>query len=121
MATYVIWLDSHEAKVFKKDGASKTLLHAHTHGTKHPHSPHGKHTSGHHPEEIALFKDLAPTLKDASVILLMGPGEGKVQFQKYLKEHHAGIAQKITGVETVDHPSDPQILEFAEKFFTKLI
>lgn len=119
MATYVIWLDSREAKVFKKDGSSTEIKHAHTHGKKHPSEPHGHHGDGHHHEAISLFKDVAPTLVDASEILIFGPGEAKTQFQKYLVEHAPAVAKKIVGVETVDHPTDGQILEAARKFFTR--
>jgi stalled ribosome rescue protein Dom34 len=120
MATYVIWLDSREAKVFKKVGATNEIVHAHTHGKKHPTEPHGHHADGHHREAITLFKEVAPSLSDASQILLLGPGEAKMHFQKYLVEHSPVVAKKIVGVETVDHPTDPQILEVAAKFFKKL-
>lgn len=119
MATFIIWLDSREAKIFKRDGANEKLQHLRSHGQKHPAQPHGKHAGSHHPEEIALFKEIAPTFKEASEVLLMGPGEAKVQFQKYMKEHDAVSAKKIVGVETVDHPSDGQIHQIAQKFFTK--
>lgn len=119
MATYVIWLDSREAKVFKKTGGSTEIAHAHTHGKKHPVEPHGHHADGHHREAISLFKDVAPTLSDASEILLLGPGEAKQHFRKYLVDHTPEIAKKVVGVETVDHPSDAQILDFARKYFVK--
>jgi len=120
MATYIIWLDSREAKVFKREGASEHIKHAHTHGKKHPSQPQGKHSEQHHPEQIALFKDVSATLGDASTILLMGPGEAKGHFKTYLNEHHAAIGKKVAGVETVDHPTDAQIHEIAAKFFKRL-
>ncbi len=120
MATFVIWLDSKEAKVFKREGGKEALSLMHTHGHKHPGQPHGKHGDQHHPEAIALFKDLLHVFRDASEVLLMGPGEAKVQFQKYLKDHEANAAKKVVGVETVDHPTDGQIREIANKFFAKL-
>lgn len=120
MATLIIWLDSREAKVFKREGGSETLTLVHSHGQKHHAQPHGKHTEMHHPEAVALFKELIPAFHDASEVLLMGPGEAKTQFQKYIKDHHQAIAKKVVGVETVDHPTDGQIREIAKKFFTRV-
>jgi hypothetical protein len=119
MATFIVWIDSCEAKVFKRDGANETLAHVRTHGAKHPAQAHGKHNDSHHPEAIALFKEMIPTFREASEVLLMGPGEAKVHFQKYLKEHDASAAKKIVGVETVDHPTDAQIHAIARKFFAR--
>ena len=119
MATFIVWIDSREAKVFKRDGAKETLAHVRTHGAKHPAQAHGKHNDSHHPEAIALFKDMIPTFREAKEVLLMGPGEAKVHFQKYLAEHDAASAKKIVGVETVDHPTDAQIHEIARKFFAR--
>jgi hypothetical protein len=39
MATFVIWLDSKEAKVFKREGGKEALSLMHTHGHKHPGQP----------------------------------------------------------------------------------
>ena len=36
----------------------------------------------------------------------------------YLKAHRADVAKKVAGVETVDHPSEGELLKFARKYFT---
>jgi stalled ribosome rescue protein Dom34 len=94
------------------------VQHLHTHGAKHHNQPHGKHTLSHHPETVALFHDVANSIQDAKEILLCGPGEAKIQFNQYLQKHFAhSIAKSVVATETVDHPTDKQILDFARKFF----
>jgi hypothetical protein len=36
---------------------------------------------------------------------------------KHANQHDPAIAKQIVGVETVDHPSDGQLLAFAKKYF----
>lgn len=120
MAAYVVWLDSREAKVFGLLPSGVEPHHVKAHGKKHHDQPHGKHQEAHHPEAEGVFKELSAILKDASQVLLLGPGESKTHFKTYLERHSAGtLAKKIVGVETVDHPSDNQILEHARAFFKK--
>jgi len=59
-------------------------------------------------------------VKDAHEILIVGPGSAKNELQKHAVAHDPAIAQKIVGVETVDHPTDGQVLNFAKQFFHKV-
>jgi hypothetical protein len=40
-------------------------------------------------------------------------------FIKHLLRHKHQLAEKIVGVETVDHPGDPQLLALARQYFLK--
>ena len=40
-------------------------------------------------------------------------------FIKHLNKNHAAIADLAVSVETVDHPNDSQLLEYARKYFAK--
>jgi stalled ribosome rescue protein Dom34 len=118
MSAYVVWIDSHEAKLFDLNGKKQEPKHFHTHGAKHPAQPHGKHAGAHHPESEHLFADVSQTLQKASQILVIGPGEAKTHFKSYLEKHFASsLGKKIVGVETVDHPTDNQIVALAGRFF----
>jgi stalled ribosome rescue protein Dom34 len=85
-----------------------------------------RHPKGHsgepvpHPEDAThFFQDVARRLEDADAILLMGPASAKIEFFKYLQGHHAALAQRVIGLETVDHPSDPQIAALSGQAFAK--
>jgi stalled ribosome rescue protein Dom34 len=116
MANYVVWLDSEKAKVFELHPAEvneKTLVR-----TEIRHHTGAEKEQNNHKNGEKFFHQVASALSSANEILLVGPGEAKVHFQSHLKNHHhANIGSKIVGVETIDHPTDGQIVALAKTFF----
>ena len=113
---YVIWLDSEKALMFalKTTGIQKSEIHKKDidHHTYNKKDHHGDSNLEH------FFRDLAVRLKDAEQILILGPGLAKDHFKTHLETHHTnGLAKKIIGIETSDHPTDKQIIATAGKFF----
>ena len=53
------------------------------------------------------YDDVIAQLKDATSILIFGPGEAKGEFKKRLE--HKGADERIVGVETTDKMTDNQI------------
>ena len=53
------------------------------------------------------YEAVATYLRDATDILIMGPGPAKLEFQKHLEKQKLGAA--IIGVEAADNLSDAQI------------
>ncbi len=114
-----VWLDHKEARVFtfNADAADESTVLA------PPHNDHHKHTRGQeglkeHPEDSKRFyHGLAGSLLGAEALLVVGPGSGKLEFLRYLHSHHSALEAKVVGVETVDHPSDGQMVAYAKKYF----
>jgi stalled ribosome rescue protein Dom34 len=111
----VVWLDHTKAQVIHFDLSAAESESLKTHSA-HPH-PHIKHGESHASDNTEFFKDIAEALKDSLEILVVGPAEEKTAFVKYLTENLPAIAGKIKGVETVDHPSEGQLLAHARKHF----
>lgn len=113
----VVWIDHTKAQVIHFDLNASESESLKTHST-HPH-PHPKHGDTHAAEDdnTPFYDDIAAALKDSQEILVVGPAEEKTAFVSYLTAHVPAIAQKIKGVETVDHPSDGQLLAYARKHF----
>jgi stalled ribosome rescue protein Dom34 len=111
----VVWLDHTKAQVIHFDLNASESESLKTHST-HSH-PHQKHGDGHASDNTRFFNDIADTLKDSLEILIVGPAEEKTAFVKHLTGHLPTIAEKIKGVETVDHPSESQLLAYARKHF----
>jgi stalled ribosome rescue protein Dom34 len=113
----VVWLDHTKAHVihFDKDAAETESLKTHS---THPH-PHVRHGDSHATEDdnARFFNDIAAVLADAQQILVVGPGGEKTAFVKHLGGHAPAVAEKIKATETVDHPSDGQLLTYARKHF----
>lgn len=61
------------------------------------------------------YDSVAEMLQDAEELFVFGPGEAKMEFKKHVEE--TPLAGKITGVETVDKMTDPQVAAKVRKHF----
>ncbi|MCA3245878.1 MAG: translational machinery protein [Azospirillum sp.] len=111
----VCWMDHNEARVFHFDAHDfeRTTIHPdkpnrHLHNKRAPEATHGdKH----------FHEAVARALADAREILLMGPGQAKVEFRKFLDAHARDTAKRIVASEQADHPTDGEIVAHARKHF----
>ena len=112
-----VWIDHQEAKIFHVDAASSDAKSIHTPG-RHLHR-HPSVTAEHaHPADLAhFFKDVTDALAGAEAILIVGPSTAKLELIKYAHKHLPALVPKIVGVETVDHPTDGQLLAYSRKYF----
>ncbi len=110
----VIWLDHHEARVFRFTGEdiARVELHAHEHPHRHLHREKGHNTPDAH-----FFDEAVKALSDAERILVVGPGKAKLELLRHLHTHAHALETKVVGVETVDHPTDNQLVAYARKYF----
>ena len=114
----LVWIDHVEAHVMhiSPDDVEKSVI--------HPNSPHHKLHSkvgtlgpGRAPEDHDYYHRVALALDGASEILIVGPAQAKLQLLKHIHAHDAALVNKVVGVETVDHPSDGQLVAYARKYF----
>ncbi len=112
----VVWLDHIKAQVMHFDLNEVESEFLKTHST-HPH-PHLRHSNGREDDNSLFFRDIGEVLKDATEILVVGPGDEKTAFVTHLTAHFPLIAARIKAVETVDHPTDGQLLAHARKYFS---
>lgn len=111
-----VWVDHAEARVFHltEDSFTETTVHA-LEPTTHLRSKHG---AGRHAEDRGPFYgEVAHALADADEILVVGPGTAKLELVKYVHKHAHQLVSKIVGLETVDHPTDRQLVAHARKVF----
>lgn len=114
----VVWIDHSEAHVMHitPDDVEKSLVHpAHPHHKLHSHS--GTAGSGRAPESQDYYHAVAEALAGAQEILVVGPAQAKLQLVKHMQHHDAALMAKVVGIETVDHPSDAQLVAYARKYF----
>ena len=50
----------------------------------------------------------------------MGPGNAKQEFVKHIEHHDHLLRARVLGVETVDHPTNHQVVAHARKFFREI-
>src|SRR5438067_196973 len=58
---------------------------------------------------------VAKALEPAKAILIVGPGAAKLM--RHLIRHDHSVADRVIGIETADHPTDRQILAYAQQYF----
>jgi hypothetical protein len=114
----IAWIDHHQARVFhfNTEAADRVVVHPH-HPTRHIHHKAHSIGSGHSPEDQTFFRDVASALQPAGAVLITGPANAKHELVKFIEQHLPALKQKIVGVETVDHPTDGQLLAYAQKYF----
>ncbi len=65
-----------------------------------------------------LFENtVLDTLTHTGAILITGPANAKAELKNYMAEHRPDLAKCISGVETLDHPSDGALVALASNFF----
>ncbi len=111
-----VWIDHSEAKIFHIDGESFDPA---TVRPRHHLERHKAVTAEHaHPADAAhFFHDVATALGDAEEILVVGPGTAKLELLKHVHRHEHALEPKIVGIETVDHPTDGQLLAYVRRYF----
>jgi stalled ribosome rescue protein Dom34 len=114
----LVWIDHREAKVFQfnaTEADSTTVRSDHPH--QHIHHKANSGDSGHAPIDKEFFKHVAAAISSAGAILITGPANAKTELVAYIKKEQPQLAEKVSGVETLDHPSDGALLALARKFF----
>ena len=114
----LVWIDHKEAHVMhiSPDDVEKSII--------QPREPHHKlHSrvgtlgSGRSPESQDYYHQVAKALVGATEILVVGPAQAKLELIKHMHAQDPVMANKVVGVETVDHPSDGQLVAYARKYF----
>jgi hypothetical protein len=109
----VVWLDHHSAQLlqFDADHVQTQKVKAHSHHTR-------QHGSGVRTEH-EFFGELCDTLDGVTEVLVTGSRTPQADFRHYVDKHCPALVPRIIGWETVDHPSEGQLLAFARKYFTR--
>lgn len=138
MTTYhaIVWIDRREAHVlmFDREHVESQRIqsrshhvstggHAGQHGLKHGRgaSASGRHSGdgGHDNADEAFYHSVAQALVGVREVLVTGPAEAKTEFRAHCSRHDKAVDQAIVDVVTSDHPSDPQLVAMAKKYFLK--
>lgn len=114
-----VWMDHKEARVFhiQSDTVEQLTIAAPNHNIHHKH-PKGPEGAREHPDDAKrFFHEVARSLEGTDGVLIVGPSTAKLDFIRYVHKHDHPLEQRILGVETVDHPSDGQLVAYAKKYF----
>jgi stalled ribosome rescue protein Dom34 len=113
----VIWIDHREARVFHFSPTDvATLVLRPDDPSRHIHHKANSIGSGHATTSPEYLREVAESVVDAGAILITGPANAKTELVEYIHLHDPKLEKAIAGVETVDHPSDAQLVAHARKY-----
>jgi hypothetical protein len=113
MAKYhaVLHIEHHDAQVLQFDAeeVQSEKVHAHDHYTRQ----HGSDVRTEH----EFFGHVCDSLAGITEVLVTGSHAAQAAFRHYVEKHRPAITKQIAGWETVDHPTQPQLVALARKYF----
>lgn len=114
----LVWIDHREAKVFQFNATDvdRTTIRS-DHPDQHIHHKANSGDSGHASVDNAFLERVAQAIAQAGAILITGPANAKTELAAYIKRVQPNLAERISGVQTLDHPSDGALLALARSFF----
>jgi hypothetical protein len=71
----------------------------------------------HPDDEHRFFREVAQTLEVNRQILVVGPSKTKLHFLRFVEKHDPALAQRIVGLESMDHPTDAQLIAYLRHYF----
>lgn len=114
----VVWIDHQQARIFLFDAAGADEVHVHPRDPiQHIHHKANSVGSGHLPEDHMFYRDVAARLMSAHAVLVTGPANAKLELVKFIERHDPGLRERIDAVDTLDHPTDGELLAYAKRHF----
>ena len=117
----VVWIDHHVARVvdLAGDGFRETSIEPET-VARRIHQRRGIIGSGHAPTDPRYLDRVAGALHGVDRVLITGPGSAKGELVDRLRTHHPRVSAHVVAVDTLDHPSERQLVAHARRRFTAL-
>ena len=117
----VVWIDHAQARVIRFDDESSATQVIHPEGgTPHLHHKANSIDAGHVAEDQAYLHAVSQVIAGVESVLVAGPANAKLELMKHLARHDPLLLEKVSGVQTVDHPTDGQLLALARRHFRKI-
>ena len=114
----IVWIDHREARVFHFSPTEVDHLVLHPHDpTRHIHHKANSIGSGHAADDQDFLHSVTEAIADAGSVLITGPANAKAELMKHMHRHDPRLIKIIAGVETVDHPTDGALVDYARHYF----
>lgn len=113
-----VWVDHDIAKIIQVEAHQAELTSVANHRPNHHVHRRADHVGlGSEPMDPHMMAEVGAQLADARAILLAGPGQAKFELRTYLQTNAPAVAANIWGVESSDHPTEPQLIAWARAWF----
>ena len=107
----IAWIDHHHAQVVQFDAEHVQALKVkeHAHYTRQ----HGSAVRSEH----EFFAEVCDALNAVAAVLIAGSHTAQADFRHYIDKHRPALAPRIAGWETVNHPTEGELVKLARQFF----
>lgn len=114
----LVWIDHQIAKIlnFNADEASTAIVRS-ARGVQHLHHKANSGDSGHVSVDTEFLERVAHALQAAGAVVVTGPASAKGELLAHIKSKHPELAKRLSGVATLDHPTDGELLAFGREYF----
>ena len=114
----LVWIDHQEAKIFQFNATDVDATRVRSdHPHQHIHHKANTRGSGHAPVDEDFLERVTQTVTGAGAILITGPANAKKELAAHIARVHPDVGKRISGIETLDHPSDGELVALARRFF----
>lgn len=114
----IVWMDSKEARIFRFNAADVEREHIRSHNPfRQVHHKAGTIGAGHMSTETAFFDHIIDGLQGVTEWLLVGPANAKAELLRHVDKHVPSLRKSLVGVESMDHPTDGELLDHARRAF----
>ena len=114
----LVWIDHHQAKIYHFDATEVERTRVES-SDPHVHLHHRANTvgSGHAAVDQDFLERVCQALASSGAILITGPASAKNELAAHIEHRHPQLAGRVSGIESLDHPTEGQLLALARRFF----
>jgi hypothetical protein len=117
----IVWIDHQHATVIDFAlGEQHTQLVEREGGQRQVHRKSGLPGSGKAADDHQFYDTVATAIGTAREILIVGPGQAKLEFRRDLEKRHRTLFDRVVGTESLDHPNNSELLTFGRKYFKRV-
>ena len=109
----IVCLDHHTAQVIQFDAEEAKAVKVKSHG--HETKQHGSAVRTEH----EFFGEVCDALSGIDHVLVAGSQTAQSDFRHYVEKHRPQTAPHIAGYESVDSPTENQLVALGRKYFLK--
>jgi hypothetical protein len=114
----IVWMDSREAHVFRFNASDveRERIQAHNPFRKVHHKA-GVIGAGHMALDAGFFDHVVDALGGVTEWLLTGPSGAKLELLNHVDAHRPDLRKSLVGIESMDHPTDGELVDHARRAF----
>jgi hypothetical protein len=117
----IVWIDHQHATVIDFAlGDRNVQLVEREGGQRKVHRKSGFPGSGKAADDHQFHDAVATAIGDAREVLIVGPGQAKLELRRALERRHRALFDRVVGVESVDHPNQSELLGFGQRYFKRI-